>query len=94
MAEWLFEAIVTLEGFPARCPIVPEAAELGYPARHLLFGKGTGLYRIVFYIIEEDRHVRVLRIWHGSRDALNSVDPRSIVWLSANLKRIKKGRTR
>ncbi len=75
--QWLnrlFEAIFSLEEFPARCTVIPEAAELGYPPRHLLFGKGTGLYRIVFHIIEEDKHVRILRIWHGSRDALNRAD--------------------
>jgi hypothetical protein len=36
----LFDAILSLDQFPARCPVIPEAKELGYQARHLLYGKG------------------------------------------------------
>jgi len=57
-----------------RCPVTSEAEELGFSARHLLYGKGRGLYRIIFDIREEERHVRVLRIWHGSRDAITAAD--------------------
>ncbi len=32
----LFEAILSLDKLPARCPVIPEAKELGYPARHHL----------------------------------------------------------
>ncbi len=52
-------------------------AELGHPARHLLYGKRSGQYRIIFDIQEESEEgprVRVLRIWHGSRDALTAAD--------------------
>jgi len=70
----LFEAIFSLDRLPSRCPVVPEAKELGYPARHLLFGKGNGVYRIVFHVREDQRHVRVLRIWHASRDAITAAD--------------------
>ena len=42
----LFEAIFSLDSLPARCPVIPESKELGYPARHLLYGKGNGVYRI------------------------------------------------
>ena len=45
-------------------------ADRGYP----LYGKGKGLYRIIFHIREEDQHVRVLRIWHASRDAITAAD--------------------
>jgi hypothetical protein len=37
----LFASILSLDKFPARCPVIPEAKELGYPARHLLYGKGN-----------------------------------------------------
>jgi plasmid stabilization system protein ParE len=60
----LFAAIATLADMPARCPLIPEADELGYPARHLLYGRRTGLYRIIFDIeaqSEEGPRVRVLR---------------------------------
>ena len=40
----LFQAIETLSDFPARCPVIPEATELAYDARQLLYGKRTGTY--------------------------------------------------
>ena len=42
--KWLtrfFEAIFSLGKLPARCPVTPEAKDLGYPARHLRTAKGT-----------------------------------------------------
>ena len=70
----LFETILSLDEMPARCPVIPEAQELGFTAHHLLFGKGHGVYRIIFHIQEAEQHVRVLRIWHGFRDALTATD--------------------
>jgi len=70
----LFQAIFSLDQMPARCPVIPEAGELGVPARQLLFGKGNGVYRVIFHIREEEQHVRVLRIWHASRDAITAAD--------------------
>jgi plasmid stabilization system protein ParE len=70
----LFAAIDSLSRAPARCPIVPEAAELGFPGRQLLFGNGRGAYRIIFHIREEEQRVAVLRIWHASRDAISAED--------------------
>jgi hypothetical protein len=52
----LFEAIARLEDFPSRCPLIPEAEELNHPARHLLYGKGLGTYRIIFDIDESLEH--------------------------------------
>ena len=74
MADWLFKAILSLDQIPARCPGIDEAQELGFPARHLLYGKGRGVYRIIFHIREDEQHVRVLRIWHGFRDAITAAD--------------------
>src|SRR5712691_6712128 len=79
-ARWLtglFTAIRTLTDMPARCPMIPEAAALGHPVRHLLYGKRTGVYRIIFDIQEESEEgprVRVLRIWHGTRDRITAED--------------------
>jgi len=70
----LFDAVFSLAESPNRCPLIPEAEELGYPARHLLFGKGNGVYRIIFHIRDDERHVRVLRIWHASRDRITPSD--------------------
>jgi len=68
----LFEAILSLDKLPTRCHVIPEAKELGFPARHLLYGKGNGVYRIIFHVREDEQHVRVLRIWHASRDAITA----------------------
>ena len=79
-ARWLtdlFAAIRTLATLPARCPVIAEADEFGYPVRHLLYGKRSGVYRILFDIqedAEEGRRVRVLRIWHSARDAITAAD--------------------
>jgi hypothetical protein len=70
----LFKAILSLDKIPARCPVIDEAKELGFPARHLLYGKGRGVYRIIFPIREDEKHVRVLRVWHGFRDAITAAD--------------------
>ena len=70
----LFKEILSLDELPARCPVIEEAKELGFPARHLLYGKRRGVYRIIFHIREDEQHVRVLRIWHASRDAITAAD--------------------
>ena len=70
----LFRAIFSLDELPARCPVSSEAKELGFPARHLLYGKGRGVYRIIFHIREDEQHVRVLRVWHTSRYAVTAAD--------------------
>jgi len=73
----LFMAILTLADMPARCPLIPEADELGFPARHLIFGRRSAAYRVIFDIQEESpegARVRVLRIWRGSRAAVTVED--------------------
>jgi plasmid stabilization system protein ParE len=69
----LFEAILSLEQFPHRCLVIPEARILGSHLRQLLHGR----YRIVFEIVEHDEadpQVLVLRIWHGMRNKLRDSD--------------------
>lgn len=68
------QAITSLEESPARCTIIPETSELGFQARHLLLGRGHGAYRIIFEFQEDTRQVRVLLVWHGSRDAITAAD--------------------
>ena len=73
----LFLIVQTLEEMPTRCPLIPEAEEIGHQARHLLYGKRKGIYRIIFDIeeqSEEGPRVRVLRVWHGARDAITAQD--------------------
>jgi len=56
----LSQAILSLEEMPARCAVISEAKELGFPAGHLLYGKEKGTYRIIFDIREVEQHVGVL----------------------------------
>ena len=73
----LFSAITSLAEMPARCPVIPEADDLGRPIRHLMYGRRTATYRIIFDIQEESEEgprVRVLRIWYGGRDTLAAQD--------------------
>jgi plasmid stabilization system protein ParE len=73
----LFQAIFSLDEMPRRCPMIPEADEIGREIRHLLYGKRTATYRVIFDIDEESEEgpcVRVLRIWRGSRDRIRSED--------------------
>ena len=72
--SFIFAAIFSLDKLPMRCPVIAEAKQLGFPAPHLLYGKGRGVYRIVSHIRENEQHVRVLRIWHASRDAITAAD--------------------
>lgn len=78
--QWLigpFQAIFTLSEMPRRCPMIPEADEIGREIHHLLYDKRTGTYHIIFDIDEESEEgpcVRVLRIWHGSRNRLRIED--------------------
>ena len=57
----LEEQIVTLEGFPERCPLVPENEFLGTAYRHLLFGNYRTLCKII------GPRVIILRVVHGAR---------------------------
>src|ERR1700677_619104 len=70
----LFEAILSLDEIPARCPVIPETGQLGFPARQLLHGKGRGVYLSIFDVREKKQQVRVLRICHASRDAIAATD--------------------
>jgi len=63
-AKWFEEVerqIHSLENFPLRCPVIPEAQELGNQYRHLIYG----YYRTIFRI--EGKGVIILRVIHGAR---------------------------
>jgi len=53
--------IISLERFPLRCPVIPEADELGVAYRHLIYGQ----YRTIFRI--SGNTVYILRVIHGAR---------------------------
>ncbi len=53
--------IASLEQFPLRAPLIPEAAALGVSYHQLLHGQ----YRTIFRI--EDDRVIIVRVIHGAR---------------------------
>ena len=62
--KWVEEIerqIDTLEDFPVRCTIIPEAQELGEEYRHLIYGN----YRTIFRI--GGSKVIIMRVIHGAR---------------------------
>jgi plasmid stabilization system protein ParE len=74
--RWLrgiFKTIFSLKEMPDRCPLAPESETLGLEIRHLLHGKRTSLYRIIFDVQNESL-VRILRVWHGNRDRIQEED--------------------
>lgn len=66
--------IELLADSPARCPVAPETERLGIETRQMLFGKRTGIYRVVFRIVEERKEVHVITVRHGARRPLESKD--------------------
>jgi plasmid stabilization system protein ParE len=57
----LKKRILSLGTHPNRCPVTPENKEL----RHLLYGHGRSIYRVIYRVIET--RVEVLHIRHGAR---------------------------
>jgi toxin ParE1/3/4 len=57
----LKKRILSLETHPNRCPVTSENKEL----RHLLYGHGRNIYRVIYRVIE--MQVEVLHIRHGAR---------------------------
>ena len=66
----LKEAILSLEDHPNRCPATPEKKEL----RHLLYGRKPHVYRVIFRVLEKQKHVDVLHIRHDARWKLKTSD--------------------
>jgi len=73
----LMDAVYSLEDVPERFPVAPESEDFGKEIRQALYGKRTGVYRIMFRIYKEtpgEGVVRVICIRHGARDRLKSED--------------------
>ena len=58
----LWSKIRSLNHFPEKYEIIPEAADVGINYRHIVFGN----YRIIFLVLERD--VYVVRIVHAAQD--------------------------
>ncbi|MDI6793460.1 MAG: type II toxin-antitoxin system RelE/ParE family toxin [bacterium] len=62
--KWVEEIerqIYSLENFPRRCPIIPEAEEVGQESRHLIYGKDRTIFRI------QGSKVIIMRVIHDAR---------------------------
>lgn len=72
--EGLLEAIFSLEDSPHRCSLAPESNLIGREIKQLIYGKRNQNYRIFFEIIENEKVVRIYRIWHSSRNWMTKED--------------------
>ena len=59
--EELEHQIDSLENFPKRCAIIPEARELGQEYHHLIYGD----YRTIFRV--QSPKVTIMRVIHSAR---------------------------
>ncbi len=69
--RWFAQLMIrldTLEQHPERCSLAAESEDLGEEVRELLVGRRRYKYRLLFRIT--GRTVQILRVWHGSRDAI------------------------
>lgn len=70
--EALRRVIVTLQEHPNRGAFTPESKKI----RHLLYGHKTRIYRVIYVVIDDQKHVYVLHLRHGAR---RRFAPRDIV---------------
>jgi len=71
------DAVFSLEHMPERCSLAPESKDFGKDIRQVLYGKRTGVYRIMFCIYGDgpsEGIVRVICVRHGARDRLRPED--------------------
>ncbi|MGD0010162.1 MAG: type II toxin-antitoxin system RelE/ParE family toxin [Terriglobia bacterium] len=66
----LKEAILSLGDHPNRHPVTRKSDKL----RHLLYGHKPHIYRVIYRVLERQKHVEVLHIRHGARRKLRSSD--------------------
>jgi hypothetical protein len=58
---------------PVRCPSFPRRKSLAFPPATCCTAKGRAFTESSF-ISADERHVRVLRMWHASRDAITATN--------------------
>ncbi len=64
--DGIYEAINSLDTFPARCALIPLSDAFNEEIRQLLYGKGREVYRVIFTI--QDETVFILRVLHSAQD--------------------------
>jgi plasmid stabilization system protein ParE len=65
--EGLEEEVMGLTHFPNRFPVIPEAEELGFPYRALIYFS----HRVVFSVDDSIALVVIHRIYHSARRAMD-----------------------
>ncbi|MEZ5691908.1 MAG: type II toxin-antitoxin system RelE/ParE family toxin [Rickettsiales bacterium] len=70
----VFSSIASLSVMPNRYSLILESEDFEYEIRHLLYGRNTSCYRIIYHVVEEDKEVRILTIRHASRQPLDIED--------------------
>jgi plasmid stabilization system protein ParE len=60
-------AVLSLAEHPARSAVTPENSDL----RHLLYGGGRSIYRVIYRIDETRQVVTVVHVRHGARQPLS-----------------------
>lgn len=74
-AKWfngLQAAILSLDSNPERCSLAPESEFFKHEIHQLLYGKRSGIYRILFTI--EQNTVMVLHVRHGARQIMKPTE--------------------
>ena len=70
-ARWrcgLLQAVRSLSQQPMRCPIAPENTYFQQEIRQLLYGKRTGVYRVLF--VMDKNVISILHVRHAAREYL------------------------
>lgn len=81
-ARWyagLLDAVESLALFPGRCAVAPENDRFDGEIRHLLYGRGRNVYRILFTILEPtpdeaEPAVRILHVRHAAQRSIGESD--------------------
>ena len=69
----LIEVIYSLDAFPERCPLAPEAKFDKAEIREIFHGRRHHKYRILFTVASD--RVHVLHVRHGARLAIGDSEP-------------------
>lgn len=70
----LERTVARLESYPLRCPVASESRTMKRKLRHLLYGRESHVYRVIYEVDEVRQVVRVLTIRHGARQIIELLD--------------------
>jgi len=73
--DGLEAAILSLDENPLRSPATPEDARL----RHLYYGHGRNIYRVIYRVNASNEVVTIVHIRHGARQRMRTSGPESVL---------------